>query len=122
VTDDRQTRAQSQKQTRADRMRKYDPTDAATDRGDRTMSEPTNEPGFYDHWYTLGIRSQEATNDGGDIGNRAYMDWMERVILATGRSKVDWTQVSLAVILDREVRADEARRDAERTAENGADL
>jgi hypothetical protein len=72
-----------------------------------------SESGFYPEWYALGIRSQQTTEDGGDIGNQAYMDWMERVILATGRAKVDWAQVSLAVILDREVRADEARRAAE---------
>jgi hypothetical protein len=89
---------------------------------DAENERKASEPGFYDHWYDLGIRSQEATEDGGDIGNQAYMDWMERVILATGRAKVDWTQVSLAVILDREVRADEARRNAERTAENGVNL
>ncbi len=71
-----------------------------------------HEPGFKPWWYDLGIHSQETTDNGGDIGNQAYRDWLERVILASGRKKVDWTMVTLAVILDREVRADEARRAA----------
>lgn len=68
------------------------------------------KPQFMDDWYGWGIRSRETGEDGGDIGNRAYLDWMAGVIKAAGRGKVDWLQVGLAVILDRSVRADETRR------------
>ncbi len=67
------------------------------------------EPEFYPDWYDLDIRSQH--EEGEPIGNQAYMDWMGRVLTAATQRKIDWSQVELAVILDRSVQRDEARRE-----------
>jgi len=77
------------------------------------MSEIATEPLFYDDWYDLGIRSIDSSEDGGPLGNQAYYDWMKRVIdAATGRD-IDWTHIDLAIVLDRMLRQDEARRAAD---------
>lgn len=78
-----------------------------------TTGSDLTEPMFFDSWYEKGIRSQETGEDGGDIGNRAYYEYLEAVIsAATGGRKMDWTQVRLAVVLDRMIRMDEQRRRA----------
>ena len=72
-----------------------------------------NEPMFYPDWYERGIKTIDADENDTTphIGNQAYYDYLTEVLTAADpETPIRWGRIQLAIVLDRMIRKDEARR------------
>lgn len=77
------------------------------------------ESKFLDPNHGMRTYDHPGDDDYHPAGNKAWYNRIEAVIKATGRAEPDWTQIELAVMLDRSVRWDEGYRKVEAQATEG---